>query len=390
MSVRLDHGEDTLDEVHKINVTPFIDVMLVLLIIFMVAAPLATVDIGVNLPASTAQPRPERPLFLTVKSDLTLALGETPSAPSLARDARRRGKRQGHAHFPARRQGGAVRRRDGGHEPLARCRVTPRSRSWGSRRRHDGVERRRSRRPAPLGRSPVRSSCSRTAPSRRGVVNWREEIEPAEPAAAIVIEFAPLPVGPAAPQTESAPGPEQVMSEASPGKPVERVEDEQKVEEKVASRPLEEPPPEIKPAPNLDVAVEPPQQEVTTSKRQEPRVPAPTTSAPQALPERSAAIPAAPMQGRLTPNTSNAVPTWKTEILALLERNKRYPHAAQPRREQGIAQVFFRLDRQGRVIDSRIARSSGANRWTKRRWRCCAARNPFRRRRGNCRASAWS
>jgi hypothetical protein len=48
-SKRLDHGEDTLDEVHEINVTPFIDVMLVLLIIFMVAAPLATVDIQVNL-----------------------------------------------------------------------------------------------------------------------------------------------------------------------------------------------------------------------------------------------------------------------------------------------------------------------------------------------------
>ena len=77
MSVRLDHGEDTLDEVHEINVTPFIDVMLVLLIIFMVAAPLATVDIQVNLPASTAepQPRPDKPLYLTIKADLTLALG---------------------------------------------------------------------------------------------------------------------------------------------------------------------------------------------------------------------------------------------------------------------------------------------------------------------------
>jgi biopolymer transport protein ExbD len=78
MSVRLDHGEDTLSEMHEINVTPFIDVMLVLLIIFMVAAPLATVDIAVNLPASTAepQPRPDMPLFLTVKSDLSLGLGD--------------------------------------------------------------------------------------------------------------------------------------------------------------------------------------------------------------------------------------------------------------------------------------------------------------------------
>jgi biopolymer transport protein ExbD len=77
MSVRLDHGEDTLNEVHEINVTPFIDVMLVLLIIFMVAAPLATVDILVNLPAASAEPqsRPDRPIYLTVRSDLALAIG---------------------------------------------------------------------------------------------------------------------------------------------------------------------------------------------------------------------------------------------------------------------------------------------------------------------------
>ncbi|HEX2841020.1 TonB system transport protein ExbD [Hyphomicrobium sp.] len=68
---------DELAENHEINVTPFIDVMLVLLIIFMVAAPLSTVDIPVDLPVASAKPqqRPDKPLYLTVKSDLSLAFG---------------------------------------------------------------------------------------------------------------------------------------------------------------------------------------------------------------------------------------------------------------------------------------------------------------------------
>jgi biopolymer transport protein ExbD len=75
---------DEASELHEINVTPFIDVMLVLLIIFMVAAPLSTVDVGVELPVSTAkpQPRPDKPIFLTLKSDLSLALGNEPVARS--------------------------------------------------------------------------------------------------------------------------------------------------------------------------------------------------------------------------------------------------------------------------------------------------------------------
>jgi len=78
MAVSLKDPQDGgLDELSEINVTPFIDVMLVLLIIFMVAAPLSTVDVAVDLPVSNAQPqpRPEKPLFLTVKKDHTLAIG---------------------------------------------------------------------------------------------------------------------------------------------------------------------------------------------------------------------------------------------------------------------------------------------------------------------------
>jgi biopolymer transport protein ExbD len=71
--------DDDFEEAHDINVTPFIDVMLVLLIIFMIAAPLSTVDLPVDLPSSTAVPqkKPDKPTYVTIKSDLAVAIGET-------------------------------------------------------------------------------------------------------------------------------------------------------------------------------------------------------------------------------------------------------------------------------------------------------------------------
>jgi len=78
MAVRLSEAGDDLAAHSEINITPFIDVMLVLLIIFMVAAPLSTVDVPVELPVATAAPapRPTEPVIVTVTEELAVVVGD--------------------------------------------------------------------------------------------------------------------------------------------------------------------------------------------------------------------------------------------------------------------------------------------------------------------------
>lgn len=78
MAFKPSSSADEMVENHDINVTPLVDVMLVLLIIVMVAAPLATVNVPVDLPSSSAKPQqqPDEPFYLTVQKGMVLTLGE--------------------------------------------------------------------------------------------------------------------------------------------------------------------------------------------------------------------------------------------------------------------------------------------------------------------------
>jgi protein TonB len=144
---------------------------------------------------------------------------------------------------------------------------------------------------------------------------------------------------------EVPPGPEQVQAEAAPEKIVEKVEEklEEKIEEKRESE--------------FVLAAEPPKLEETPTESQPP---APVTTAPQLPDVQPGPVAAAPIQGKLNVTNSTAIPSWKRQVVGLIERNKRYPTAAQARHEQGTAQLAFSLDRQGRVTASRIIKSSGS------------------------------
>ena len=76
----------------EINVTPFVDVMLVLLIIFMVAAPLASVSVELKLPEAVAKPRanPPKPVFISIQKSGHVYIGDYPTdVPSLGDDLRK-------------------------------------------------------------------------------------------------------------------------------------------------------------------------------------------------------------------------------------------------------------------------------------------------------------
>jgi protein TonB len=187
-------------------------------------------------------------------------------------------------------------------------------------------------------------------------------LAPAEPqgapqAPAVLLDLAPMPVAPSSP-VDLAPGPEMVESqppeETPPVEPqvaevVPKIEAQAEValpipEPKAVEEKPEEKPEAKKPEPNK-------------IKRKKP--PAPRTTASPRSDAQTAAKPAAPNPGSAASRAATA--SWRDLVVARLQAAKRYPSAAQSRREQGVATVSFSVDRNGRVLSRHLIRSSGSS-----------------------------
>jgi protein TonB len=164
-----------------------------------------------------------------------------------------------------------------------------------------------------------------------------------------------MPVAPSS-QADLAPGPEMIEAQPAP-KPPPQTE-----KELVDSTPMIETPAEVmlpKPEPKA-VAKKPeekPDDQKTETKPAEQAAPAPRTTAAPRSEQNTAQAPAAPSPGSVASRAQLA--QWRDLVAARLQQNKRYPREAEARRETGVVTLNFSVDRRGKVLSSRIVKSSG-------------------------------
>lgn len=153
---------------------------------------------------------------------------------------------------------------------------------------------------------------------------WTALNAPKEPAHLTVFNVAP-PAAPPELVNEKPPGPEQEQKERA---------------ELIPDSP-------VVPLPQIPLPSANPVPPPTARPVVDPGPPVKDTTAPEAKPDPPAS------------QTSNAKPTWEGMVLSALNKVKRYPREAAMRRQQGVPYIRFVMDREGKVLSSRIDRSSG-------------------------------
>jgi len=195
------------------------------------------------------------------------------------------------------------------------------------------------------------------------LASWDAMPEEVANSPVITIELALLPVAPEQKPSDAALGPQESNAQprSQPVKPVESIEPPQ--QSKIEQKPEPPKPIAIAELPRQPQAEEqaviplpkPPEQPI----EEKPRSPQASLASTPAHAERRAARAAAPAPGAPS-RDANAVPNWKSLLVATLERNKRYPEEAESRGERGTAELAFNVDRHGRVHHARIMHSSGS------------------------------
>jgi len=184
--------------------------------------------------------------------------------------------------------------------------------------------------------------CFHAAGAAALLARWNDGADLLANAPVIMLELAPVPVAPEVTPNELPPGPQQAEArpQPQPVKPAEKIE--------------------LMPTPQAELPLTPPPKPIEKPKDKTPKQKhASLASAPSAA-ERKAERAAAPAPGAAARNP-DALPNWKSQLVARLERYKRYPSEAQARGEHGVTQLAFSIDRSGGVHHARIAQSSGSS-----------------------------
>jgi periplasmic protein TonB len=188
---------------------------------------------------------------------------------------------------------------------------------------------------------------------------WRTDEDQVAGAPLILIELAPLPVAPAVTPTGAPPGPQQTQTVAAPPPEQPAVKRDlssqpERPVEKAKTTALPPAPPAEQPV----AVLPPPKQAEQPREEKHKQSAAREASAPSSAAHRAKRA-AAPAPGASARNP-DALPNWKSRLVARLERYKRYPAQAQARGEYGVAQLAFSVDRAGGVHHARIVHSSGS------------------------------